>query len=850
MAIAKDILIHSSPKGGMADVENCMDYVKNQDKVDLKKFLKNMPESNDIQSVLDYSQNPDKTIFTTDGDEDILVSGYLCTPETAAQQFQWDQDAYHDLHGYKNLGKKKDKDGNEVEKEEVVAHHIIQSFEYDKTLDPRFVHWLGLEFVKRAFPGCRAVISTHMNTKHLHNHIIVCAYEMDGSRKIGMNQEKRKRYRAVNDEISLEYGLPILLGNENSQSKGYYEWMLEQDGSSWKQSLRNDIKEAVQMAESWEDYVDIMEGNGYTLNQHGDFVTYTVPAALSKNGKFQSRMVRDTTLGAEFCRGRIEEKLSQHASVLTGPSKDKQDVLHKDFREQATYRLHFNINRYDNTGRRRSDLEIMILKAIKIIKHFIGNEKYWNPDYAAKFSSPVWADPNKKLARMEETLRKIQESGIESSADLLQKMNEVGIELSQTKRERKDLENVIDSADHIVALINHVQELQQNPTISNFDYGNLYIPQFTADEVRAEKAKAMPMTAQQRRELFLAFQNSSDWVLLERYDKLSYEDAKACLDFLNGKTDKKPDIVADSGNALEIKYKKMADNERTSAKMKLSKLSTNERQKKIAQELASAKGFVINTDSLSKYQFVQILNCYSSNPFVSSPIASGKLKEELTTELRKRKMQIGRDVTESEATQILNYFKSDGKAEMPTVLKDSSPIRQTMLIQIKELLELRNQTCSIPLESLTEADGYKLRDLLLYQGTDPDMESEGRLYAMKFFDAIKDMPIEETGTLCEYRDCVRDLAKMGVSLQDIGKIKEEKKQVIAEYDSVVEKEKDLTERYNNFKSISYDLSLAQNKSFTAGLLANSADIKIGVEEIEPSKKKEIGRDEEHPSHSS
>lgn len=843
MAIAKDIAIHNLGAGD--GVENCIDYVLDKEKTDIEKSKGN------VQGVLDYSENINKTLFALDGDENILVSGYQCSPETAALQFQMDRDLYHDIHGFKNLGKKIDpKTGEEVNKEEIVAHHIIQSFEYDKTLDPRLVHHLGQEFVQRAFPGCRAVISTHMNTDHLHNHIVISAFNTDGSGKIGMNMALRNQYRGINDDISLEYGLPILLETSQERTrKSYFEWMLEQNGSSWKESLKNDIKEAVQMAGSWEDYVEIMEGNGYEVNQRESFVTYTVPGALNKNGKFEDRKVRDKTLGKEyvkeFVEKNIKERMDHEKKVNHSPIPDK-EKLHKDMRDSTPNRISIKINRYDNTGRRRSDLEMMILKAIKIIKHFMN--KYWDPDRAAKFSSPSWFSPEKKLELMEETLKKVKEMEIETGSDLSERMNKIGIELSHTKKEMKDIEAVLDYSDRILDLINRAKELQKDLAVSKFDYNKLHIPTYSQSEIRMEKAKAMPMTSSQRRELYLAFQNNEEYVLTEKYDKLSYEDSKSCLDFLDGKGDK-PEYVLSSDNTLEIKYKKMLDHERAASKFKLSKIPATDRQKEAVQKIADENEIVLDMKNLNKHQVMQILNCYSPNPFVSSPIVSGDMKQELDQELRKNRITISRPVTEKEAQGVIEYLRSDRKSEAPSVLKESTPIRQVFVNQIQELLELRNQACSVPLEQLSETDGYRLRDLLLYQGAEPDLQTETQSYTKEFLKEVKELPIEDSVKICEYRDTIKELAKLGITIGNMDNIQIEKENVINQYNQISHQEKELSKEYNNLKKLSYNLSLSSSCSFTVGPLGKG--IEVDIEELssrEPDKEKNISKQDISQTH--
>lgn len=55
----------------------------------------------------------------------------------------------------------------------VAALHIVQSFSPADELDAETAHRIGRELVRMSFPGAQAVIGTHLDRPHLHNHIIV-----------------------------------------------------------------------------------------------------------------------------------------------------------------------------------------------------------------------------------------------------------------------------------------------------------------------------------------------------------------------------------------------------------------------------------------------------------------------------------------------------------------------------------------------------------------------------------------------------------------------------------------------------------------------------------------------------
>ena len=225
MSIEKDIAIHATD-----GVKTVLDYVKDVkhagEKTDLGLFLAD--QASDVDNVLSYAQNIEKVAFTLDGDATLLVSGVGCEPATAAISFQMDRDRYYresrmstrpaPLYVDKKTGEVKSK--NSIE-----CHHIIQSFPAIDGLDPRLVHRIGVEYAKRAFVGHKCVVTTHMNTEHLHNHIVVCAYSEIEPVKFHMNNASRRQIRHINDRLSVEYDLPIILDPKRypDHSRAYSE---------------------------------------------------------------------------------------------------------------------------------------------------------------------------------------------------------------------------------------------------------------------------------------------------------------------------------------------------------------------------------------------------------------------------------------------------------------------------------------------------------------------------------------------------------------------------------------------------------------------------------------------------
>lgn len=92
-------------------------------------------------------------------------------------------------------------------KEAVLAWHFHQNFE--ENFNPQVAHEIGRKLAEEMFPGFPVVIGTHTNTQHTHNHIIVCAWNMNGEKWNQCNANYRK-LREVSDRLCDEYGLNVL----------------------------------------------------------------------------------------------------------------------------------------------------------------------------------------------------------------------------------------------------------------------------------------------------------------------------------------------------------------------------------------------------------------------------------------------------------------------------------------------------------------------------------------------------------------------------------------------------------------------------------------------------------------
>ncbi|MBR6402162.1 MAG: relaxase/mobilization nuclease domain-containing protein [Eubacterium sp.] len=438
MAIEKDIAIHGSAK-------SVINYVKNIEKTDLTAYEEDLSESDriaqlhhsldgmgDVEDVIEYASNLKKTVMELDGDKDILVSGVGCNHNTAMIEFAIDREKYYDTLGEsvpKITGTVMDKKTGQIRnKQSIECYHVIQSFPKIEGLDPRLVHHIGMEYAEKAFPGHKCVVTTHMNTEHLHNHIVVCNYNSKEPRKFKMDKAKRHHIRKINDEISINYGLPILLDHEIDPSRGssYLEVKASRNGDSWKDKIRSDIQLNVEISKSWDEYVRHMEESGYIVTQRGKYVTYSYNVGNINGKEYGERKIRDKTLGEDYMRDNIIKQFgntpANEQPELESPDMEAPAVTHrKEQIHKEVQHISFHVDRYTRDGRRRSDIEMILLMAIEIIRYFM--DRFFDREmYERTPDDPVLAPAKIKLQALEQSIKAAQYMGISTMDELQERM--------------------------------------------------------------------------------------------------------------------------------------------------------------------------------------------------------------------------------------------------------------------------------------------------------------------------------------------------------------------------------------------------------------------------------------------
>ena len=232
-----------------------------------------------LQDALDYAANRDKT------EQSCFESSYACTLETAFADMRQTKEQWHKSGG-------------------VQGYHLVQSFAAGE-VSPELAHQIAKELADRVLGGrYEYVIGTHLNTGHIHSHIVWNSVSCVDGKKYRSNYKSYvTEIRAVSDELCRKYKLSVIdAENSNHVAKPYAEWFAEKNGQpTWRTAIRQDVDEAIQQSLTWRQFLSAMERKGYEVRMGRKYPVLRPPG--------KERFVRFKTLGKRYTPEAIQTRI-------------------------------------------------------------------------------------------------------------------------------------------------------------------------------------------------------------------------------------------------------------------------------------------------------------------------------------------------------------------------------------------------------------------------------------------------------------------------------------------------------------------------------------------------------------
>ena len=265
-------------------------YIANPDKTSIQ------PNIEAVEGVIKYIKNNDKT------EQCKYVKAYNCTVDKAFSEMMETQEFF----------------GKAGRKNSVLAYHLVQSFK-DFETTPEIAHKCGLELAERLFADkYEVVVATHLDHKHLHNHIIINAVSyLDGYKYRNNFKDYFIDIRGISDQICIENCLSVI---EHPKHRGmhYGEWLALKEGRpTIRGSIRRDIDEIIKCSYTMEQFWQNLKKRGFVVHRKGPNIKYT--SIIAPNAK---RPMRLDNLGEGYSEAEILERIiaTRNGIITAAPS--------------------------------------------------------------------------------------------------------------------------------------------------------------------------------------------------------------------------------------------------------------------------------------------------------------------------------------------------------------------------------------------------------------------------------------------------------------------------------------------------------------------------------------------------
>lgn len=245
-------------KGSLKDV---IDYAENPDKTTDPKFL-----DDDLRRALAYVENDRKT------DRKMYVSTINCPKQ--------------DPYGAMTVTKRRfGKFGGNV------AYHGYQSFKAGEVTATE-AHAIGMETARQMWGDeYEIVVTTHLNTDNIHNHMVVNSVSFKTGRKFENHVSDHYRLREISDAICAQRGKSVL---ENASfyggEKGAY-WTHKDGKLTHRDILKRDVEYCLSLSRTPEDFRRRLVSLGYVYSRDD---SHREPSVMAPGWK---RPVRLSSIG-------------------------------------------------------------------------------------------------------------------------------------------------------------------------------------------------------------------------------------------------------------------------------------------------------------------------------------------------------------------------------------------------------------------------------------------------------------------------------------------------------------------------------------------------------------------------
>lgn len=222
-------------------IDKVISYATNEEKTKNNHSEYGMNNFDDIRQVMTYATNPDKT------EKQFFTTAINCEVKEADKQMQFVKIIYGKENG-------------------ILAFHAYQSFN-EGEVTPEIAHEIGVKLANEMWGDrFQVVVSTHLNTKHLHNHFVINSVSFKDGKKYYSNLTNTALLRKASDEICEEYGLSVL--REKAYFENFYKKSMRE--SDYYRFAKEDIDYAIKHSYTLKQFQQMLVSMGYNYYYRAD----------------------------------------------------------------------------------------------------------------------------------------------------------------------------------------------------------------------------------------------------------------------------------------------------------------------------------------------------------------------------------------------------------------------------------------------------------------------------------------------------------------------------------------------------------------------------------------------------
>ena len=403
-----------------ARLDKVLKYISNIEKIKNKNYTNDLYKS--LHNTIEYAKADFKT------EKQFYVTGINCNEKTALQDM---------ILTKKHFGKEKG----------ILAFHGYQSFAEGEVTAEQ-AHRIGIRLAEELWGDkYEVVVSTHLNTNHLHNHFVINSVSFVDGKKYRNTIENYAMMRKISDELCSEFNLSVVeekVCGKIDYTKYYNSYIQKSD---YYTTTKEDIDYAIKQAYSYKNFQTILEKMGYSITIRSNKISLCRPP-------YKRNIRIERSFGEEYSIANINER-------IMSTDNDKLSLL-KTYRKPKSYTAKSNIFK---TQIDRGSIYRLYLHYCYILKVFPKKEQY-----RVKIS-PELRKEIKNMNEISEEIRFLCKNKIKTIKDLSEYkalvINELKIQMKNRNSLRRKRQNEKDPVirqklcDDILDLTDKINYLKQ-----------------------------------------------------------------------------------------------------------------------------------------------------------------------------------------------------------------------------------------------------------------------------------------------------------------------------------------------------------------------------------------------------